>query len=92
MNKILPHIFALIISVLVGFAVFSAMMSTNNNGEFGYPDQGVYLWNDILPIVLIWMAIPFVLFEIPIIIFQLITGKAKYNYLSFKKYFNKIGK
>ncbi len=73
-NKIIfPHAFILGASLLLGIAVFSAMISTNNNGEFGYPDQGIYIWREILPILLTWMVMPIIIFESLFLIYKFIN-------------------
>jgi hypothetical protein len=68
---IFPHAFILLAALLFGLVIFQAMMDTNNNGEFGYPDQGIYLWGEILPIVLTGMAIPIVLLEGVFVLYKL---------------------
>jgi hypothetical protein len=58
-------------------AIWGDMMLTNNNGEFGYPEQGIYVWSEILPILGTWTIIILCLFELPVICYQYVRNKAK---------------
>ncbi len=70
---ILAHAISLILNFLfLYFGIFQAMLSTNNNGEFGYPAQGIYDWPSILAILVPWFFIMLVIFEIPLAVYFLI--------------------
>lgn len=70
-KTLVPHIFTLgIIFFLLYVFIWNNMMFTNNQGEFGYPDQGIYVWSAILPILIFWFIPLFIMFELPLILYQ----------------------
>ncbi len=75
-KKILPHIIMLGIITFLMMGLWGDMMLTNNNGEFGYPEQGIYLWGEILPILGIWFGIFFCILELPVILYQYVKRRA----------------
>ncbi len=74
---ILPHTIALGILGLSSWAFFEAMMSTNNNGEFGNPELGIYNWMEILTVLMPWFIVWFCLLEVPILSYQFVKYKLK---------------
>lgn len=73
---LIPHIIVLGIIAVLMSALWGNMMLTNNNGEFGYPEEGIYVWESILPILGVWFTIFFCIFELPLICYQYVKHKA----------------
>ncbi len=73
---IFPHLIVLGIIAVLMSAIWGNMMLTNNNGEFGYPEEGIYVWESILPILGVWFLIFFCIFELPLICYQYVKYKA----------------
>ena len=77
---LIPHIIVFGIITVLMSALWGNMMLTGNNGEFGYPEEGIYVWENILPVLGVWFAIFFCIFELPLVCcqfcYQYVTHKA----------------